>query len=475
MTALKVLFAAGEGLPYIKSGGLADVIGSLPKALHQQGVQTAVVIPMYQKIIEQHPEIKKIADFHVQSGLIDRDAAVYGSRVDGVRYYFIRQDAYFYREGMYGYPDDGERFAFFDKAVLEMLRYIPFDPDIIHSNDWHTGMIPILSKRDYQDERYHRYKHVFTIHNLMFQGNFPKELLRCFNLSDYYYKNGDVRFDNGISFMKAGILYADKVTTVSQTYAQEILTSEYGERMEQVLEMNRGKLSGIVNGIDTDVWDPAKDPALYRNYSAADRANKVECKRSLQYQLGLRVADDVLLVGICSRLTWQKGMMLILEKLGQMMNQDIQLVILGSGDHYIEDRLKQIEGTYPHRAVFYCGYNEELAHRLYAGCDLFLMPSLFEPCGISQLIALRYGTLPLVRETGGLKDTVQPYNQYDGSGNGFSFKYFSGDELMFVLAYAIDVYYYHQSQWQQLVANAMATDVSWKGSAEKYKEIYQSL
>jgi starch synthase len=275
--------------------------------------------------------------------------------------------------------------------------------------------------------------------------------------------------------MKAGIIYADKVTTVSQTYAKEILTPEYGERMEGILAQKGDNLVGIVNGIDVENWNPTKDPALYKNYTASDIRNKKACKRSLQYQLGLRVADDVMLIGIVTRLTWQKGMHLILDKLTNIMNQDVQLVILGSGDNYIESELKKIEATYPHRAVFYCGYNEELSHRIYAGCDLFLMPSLFEPCGISQLISMRYGTIPLVRETGGLKDTVKPFNEYDGSGTGFSFRYFKGDEMMFILAYAINVYYYNKPGWRKLIKQAMAVDVSWDNSAREYKALYETL
>jgi len=471
----KVLFVAGEGLPYCKSGGLADVIGSLPQALCKQGDECAVVLPMYKVIIDKHPDMEKVADFHVQSGIINKDASIYTDKVGDVVYYFIRQDDYFYRDGLYSFHDDGERFAFFCKAVLDMLPHIPFKPEIIHTNDWQTGMIPIICKQEYQDAEYKKYKHIYTIHNLLFQGNFPKDILRCFNLSEYYYNNGDIKFDNGISFMKAGIIYADEVTTVSEQYAREIVTSEYGERMERVLADKGGRLTGIVNGIDTVNWNPETDKALYKNYTEHDIRGKKACKRSLQYQLGLRVADDVMLIGIVSRLTWQKGMLLLLEKLGQIMNQDVQLVILGTGDSYIENELKKIESTYPHRAVFYCGYNEELSHRVYAGCDLFLMPSLFEPCGISQLISMRYGTIPLVRETGGLKDTVIPYNQYEETGNGFSFRYFSGDEMMYIIAYAIHVYYENKAAWRKLIKHAMTTDVSWDLSAKKYAELYERI
>ena len=470
-----ILFVSGEGLPFIKSGGLADVIGSLPAALTKRGEGAAVVLPMYKRIIEKFPELKEECTFRVHSGVIDKQCVLYSTKIDEVIYYFIRQDDYFYRDGLYGYADDGERFIFFCHAALDMLPHIKFKPDVIHTNDWHTGMIPIMCKQEYTDPEYKKYKHVYTIHNLLFQGNFPKETMRCLNLSDHYWNNGDIKFDNGISFMKAGIIYADKVTTVSQTYAREILTSEYGERMEKVLANKGDNLLGIVNGIDIDNWNPSTDKALYKNYSINDIRNKKACKRSLQYQLGLRVADDVMLIGIVTRLTWQKGMHLILDKLTNIMNQDVQLVILGSGDNYIENELKKIESTYPHRAVFYCGHNEELSHRIYAGCDLFLMPSLFEPCSISQLISMRYGTIPLVRETGGLKDTVQPFNEYDGTGTGFSFRYLRGDEMMHVLAYAINVYYYNKAGWRKLIRQAMSVDVSWDNSAREYSQLYESM
>ena len=471
----KILFVAGEGLPYAKSGGLADVIGSLPPALAEQGEEVAVCLPMYKSIINNFTDIEFLTEIPVQSGIIYKNARIYTQKVGKVEYYFIRQDDYFYRDSMYGYSDDGERFAFFCKAVCDMLPHIPFKPDIIHTNDWQTGMIPVLCKKEYTDKAYQKYKHIYTIHNLLFQGNFPKEILSCFNLSDEYYKNGELKFDEGISFMKAGIVFADEVTTVSETYAQEIMTPEFGERMENVLVSRKDNLTGIVNGIDVENWDPATDKNIYRNYTASDIRNKKECKKSLQYQLGLRVADDVFLIGIVSRLTWQKGMNLVFDKLQTIMNQDVQFVILGTGDSYIESELRKIESTYPHRAVFYCGYNEELSHRMYAGCDLLLMPSLFEPCGISQLIAMRYGTIPLVRETGGLKDTVTPYNQYEGTGEGFTFRYFNSDDMIFILKYAISVYYSDKKAWRKLIANAMKKDVSWELSASKYIEIYNSL
>mgnify|MGYP003816328039 CR=1 FL=1 len=471
----KILIAAAEGLPFVKSGGLADVVGSLSQELIRQHEQCAVVMPMYKRIIEAHPEIAQTGSFRVQSGLIDKQAGLYETRVGEVTYYFIRQDEYFYRDAMYGYYDDGERFAYFCKAVLEMINVCAFKPDIIHSNDWHTGLIPILAKREYTDAYHNGLRHMYTIHNLAYQGNFSVETMRCTNLSDEYFRNGDIRFDQGISFMKAGIMYADKVTTVSPTYAGEILSSEYGERMEGALWGRKADLCGILNGIDTVTWDPATDPVIFKNYDAAHLRNKAACKKSLQFNMGLRQAADVLLIGVVSRLAYQKGMNLIMDKLGTIMNQDVQLVILGSGDTHMEYEFKKLEYQYPHRAVFYCGYNDELAHRIYAGCDLFMVPSLFEPCGITQQIAMRYGTLPFVRETGGLKDTVVPYNEYTKEGNGFSFRNFNSDEMFYVLSYAIHVYYNSPDDWRLLMKNAMATDVTWARSVQRYIDIYENL
>ncbi len=468
-----VLYVAGEGLPYIKSGGLADVIGSLPPSLDSEKYKVAVVMPMYKKIFSRY-EMEKVCDLDVKSGIIRKKAEVYHDVSKGIDFYFIKEDSYFDRDEMYGYADDGERFAYFCKAVCVLVGKLPFRVNIIHNHDWHTGLVPVICKTEYKDFR-KNIKQVFTIHNLLFQGNFPLELLNCTNLKQDLYDDGSIRFDNGISFMKAALTFSDKITTVSQTYAQEILTPEYGERMEGILETRKDDLVGIVNGIDVDSWNPETDENIGCHYSARSLANKKKCKKQLQAELGLRVADDVMLVGMVSRLTWQKGASIIIEKLSTIMGQDIQLIILGSGDSYIESQFRRIEYDYPHRAVFYCGYNEALSHRVYAGCDLFLMPSLFEPCGISQLISMRYGTLPLVREVGGLKDTVTPYNEFDKTGTGFSFKNFTGDDLVYILKFAIEVYYYRKDDWKKLQKSAMNLDVSWNNSAEKYDELYSSL
>ncbi len=474
-----ILFVAGEGLPFIKTGGLADVIGSLPKSLYDRGQDVRVVLPLYKKIIEKHyDKLTRLGTIEVTSGWIKQPATYYVCNVDGVVYYFIEHQGYFERDGLYGYDDDGERFAFFQKAVLEMIHFVDWWPNIIHENDWQTGMLPLMCHALYADDyRYQNIKHVYTIHNLAFQGNFGKDMLAsCLGLDDYYFENGSVRFDNGISFMKAAIVYADKITTVSPTYSAEILTETYGERMDAILRYRREDLWGIVNGIDTVTWNAATDHLLAYNFDASNVfQGKLENKRALQRELGLEQNDDVCLVGIVSRLTNQKGVYLITEKMTEMMDQGIQFVILGTGEANAENAFKWLESQYKGRAVYYCGYNEELAHRIYAGCDLFLMPSLYEPCGIGQLIAMHYGALPLVRETGGLKDTVHPYNRYTGEGNGFSFYGSYAGDMMNTIYYALDQYYNNKEGWATLVYQALETDVSWNKSAEIYEQLYYQL
>lgn len=474
-----VLFVAAEGLPYIKTGGLADVIGSLPKILNEKGMDARVVLPLYKRIAEKYRgEFTKLKTIPIHVGVIDTVATIYQSQWETVTYYFIEHAGYFERDGLYGYPDDGERFAFYQKAVLEMLWAIDFFPDIMHCHDWHTGMIAAMCHIQYpDDQRYQQIKHMYTIHNLAFQGNFPADVLTdCLGIDRRYFDDGSMRFHNGISFMKTGIIFSDKITAVSPSYSQEILTAQYGEQMDEVLRFRQSDLYGIVNGIDTKMWDPMTDPALPAHYNAetvleGKRANKA----AVQKELGLRVADDVMMIGIVSRLTWQKGVYLIIEKMADIMGLDVQFVVLGTGETHIENQFKMMEDKYRRRAVYYCGYNDELAHRIYAGCDLFLMPSLFEPCGIGQLIAMHYGSLPLVRETGGLRDTVHPYNQYTKEGNGFSFTAFNSHDMLYTLRCAADAYYLNRADWDQLVQQAMGTDVSWNLSADQYTKLYNEM
>lgn len=471
----KVLFAAAEGLPYIKSGGLADVIGSLPAALHKEGVEVSVILPLYPKIIREHfDELVLEGAFKLKLGIFNSNVRIFSQVYKDVKYYFIENAKYFERENMYGYDDDGERFSFFCHAIYQMCLALEYYPDVIHSHDWHTGMLPVLGKMYYGNYKYiSDAKHIYTIHNIAYQGNFAAPMLEsCLDLPHYLYDNGALRFNDGISFMKAGIVYADKVTTVSETYAKEILTPKYGEHLDGVLRLREYDLSGIVNGIDMEDYNPATDQAIIQNYDQTKIKEKIRNKTNLQEQLGLRVAPDVCLIGMVGRLTWQKGINLVIEKMSDIMGLDIQLVILGTGESHYEYDLRQSEEAYKRRMIYYGGYSEGIARKIYAGADYFLMPSQFEPCGISQLIAMRYGTVPIVRETGGLKETVEAYNEFEGTGTGFSFKYFDAQDMYHVIRMAVNVYYLIPDHYQMLQRNGMALDNSWDLSAKKYAALY---
>lgn len=474
-----VLFVASEGLPFIKSGGLADVIGSLPHALVKQGYDVRVVLPLYLKVAEKNKkDFTKVAQYSVQIYYHEIPVTVYAQKVGEVTFYFVENQYYFEREQLYGYDDDGERFAYYQKAVLELLNQIDYFPEIMNCHDWHTGMIACMCKTNHaHDERYANIKHVYTIHNLAYQGNFGREILHpCLGVPEYLYEDGSVRFDTGISFMKTGLVFADKVTTVSPTYSHEILTPEYGERLQQVLQYRYDDLSGIVNGIDIDMWNPAKDPLIYENYNKVNVfKRKALNKLALQKEMGLKEDENVFLLGVVTRLASQKGMDLVIERLSSLLKARVQMVVLGSGDKKMEQAFYQAQEEYKGQFAFYCGYNEALSHKVYAACDGFLMPSRFEPCGISQLISLRYGTLPIVRETGGLKDTVVPYNEFTKEGNGFSFANYDAIEMLNAIFYALKVYYETPKEYRILVRQAMQSDVSWDASAKLYVELYESM
>ena len=474
-----ILFVAGEALPFVKTGGLADVMGALPKALAKRGHDVRVVIPLYSKVIEKHmDELERIGTIQVHSGWIDQPATYYTATVDGVVYYFVEHQGYFERPGLYGFDDDAERFAFFQKAVLDMIYFINWWPNIIHCNDWQTGMIPLMVHACYpEDYRYQNIKTVFTIHNMAFQGNCGADVLtRCLGLDYSYFEDGSCRFDSGISYMKTALVYADKITTVSPTYSHEILTEAYGERMDSVLRYRREDLWGIVNGIDTVEWDPKTDKRLSANYSLKNWVSgKKANKAAVQEKMGLAVREDVPLIGLVSRLTNQKGIYMITDKIREIMGMDVQFAVLGTGETNAENAFKWMNEQFKGKGAFLCGYNEDLAHEIYAASDIFLMPSIYEPCGIGQLNAMRYGALPLVRETGGLKDTVHPFNQYTGEGNGFSFWAVNADDMMYTLRWAVDQYYHNRPAWKQLVKNAMTTDVSWEQSAGTYEELYYTI
>ncbi len=472
----KILFVAAEGLPYIKSGGLADVIGSLPQALADEGFEVSVVLPLYSKIIAKFfDQLDLVGTYVVKAAKFDTTTRLFSQKHKDVTFYFIEHAGYFERDGLYGYGDDGERFAFFQHAVYQIMMQRKDYPDVLHNHDWHTGMMAALARIRYANNKdIVKIRQIYTIHNLAFQGNFEADLLySALELPMSLYHDGTLRFYNGISFMKAGILFSDKISTVSNTYAQEILGQAFGENMDAVLRDRQHDLWGIVNGIDIESNDPKTDPVIFENYDVNSLEKKVKNKTGLQQQLGLRVSEDVCLVGLVSRLTWQKGINLILNKLKDIMGLDIQLVILGTGEQQYEYDLRNSEGMYRRRMVYYGGYSDEVARKIYAGADLFLMPSMFEPCGISQLISMRYGTLPIVRETGGLKDTVEPYNQFEQKGTGFSFYNFDPEDFYHVLRMAVDLYYLNQKDFKMLQTNAMNVDVSWKKSAKLYIQMYQ--
>jgi len=477
MMEMKVLFAAAEGSPFVKTGGLADVIGALPKALRKLGADVRVALPKYASIPEEYKSrMRLVAELEVPVGWRMKYCGVWELAHEGVTYCFLDNEQYFNREGLYGYGDDGERFAYFSRAVLEMLRHIDYTPDMIHSHDWHAGMVGALLDKHYRhDGRYRDIRTVFTIHNLQFQGVFPYEVLGdLLGLDHEHFASGKVEYHGCVNYLKAGLVYADRVTTVSGTYAEEIRSPEYGHGLDGELRFLGSKLSGIVNGIDEKSYNPAKDPHLFVNYRS-NPAKKAMNKLALQRTLGLPEREEVPMIGLVSRMTAQKGFDLIEDGLPGLLEQDdIQVVLLGAGDRHYEQLLCEYAARFPNKLAVQLKFDEGLARRIYAASDLFLMPSRFEPCGISQLLAMRYGALPIVRETGGLKDTVQPYNEYTGEGNGFSFGPYSTQDMLHTVRLAL-AYYSLPEHWKIITRNALAGDYSWKQSATAYMELYESI
>ena len=475
----KVLFASFESLPFVKTGGLADVVYALPKAINKKKYQVKVVLPLLKKIKDNYyDKLDYLDTITVSSNYIQENAGIRRMFNEGIEYLFIENDNYFNRDNVYGYDDDVSRFSFFNLAVIEMMIKLNDYPDIIHCHDYHTGLIAALCKlRYFRIDEIRKIKHVFTIHNLVYQGEYDKKVLfdlLGFNYNDY--ENGTLKFGDHTNFMKIAIATSDIITTVSKSYAKEIQTREYGERLEEILKYRKEDLYGIVNGIDTDLFNPKTDN-IHTNYSLSNYLKgKKENKRALQEKLGLRQDENTMLIGVVSRLTFQKGLELISSCIDWFVcGNNVQLAILGTGEDRYEGLFRYLENSSKGQIAFYRGYNEALAHDMYAGLDLLLMPSLFEPCGISQLISMRYGTLPLVRETGGLKDTVEPYNEYTKEGRGFSFGPYSSESFRRVLQYAYDVFHKDKKSWHQLMKNAMKYDVSFKTSAKEYENIYEKV
>lgn len=476
---VKVLFASFESLPFIKTGGLADVVYALPKSIDNKKFEVKVCIPLLKKIKEKYyNDLTFVKHIMVHTGVLKEEANVYKYINEGVEYLFIENDPFLNRDEVYGYDDDAVRFSFFSVAVIEMMIQLDYYPDIIHTHDYHTGMIPALCKYRFSNNpSIARIKHVFTIHNLAYQGEYDKQVLFDYLAFDYNdYANGNLRYHDHCNFMKTAIASTDFVTTVSETYAKEIQTPDFGENLDDILRYRKDDLYGIVNGIDTDSFNPKTDK-IAMNYTKANYLKgKAANKEAIQKELGLEVNPNKLLIGMITRLTFQKGVDLLVESIPWILqNPNIQIAVLGSGEEKYEKVLRWAEDTNKGRVVFYRGYNEALAHSMYAGLDLLIMPSLFEPCGISQLISMRYGTLPLVRETGGLKDTVEPYNEYEHTGRGFSFKFYDGGSFRTVLDYAYKTYANNRKDWNKLMLEAMRYDVSFATSAKKYEKLYEKL
>jgi len=473
----KVLFAASESDPFIKTGGLGDISYSLSKYLNEEGVETSVVIPKYKLIPEEILEdFKLIKTFNVPIGWRNQYCGILTHQIDGIRFFLIDNEYYFKREGIYGYFDEAERFAFFDRAVIMMLKEIDYKPDILHCNDWQTGMIPVILKKEYyQDPFYSGIKTLFSIHNLLYQGIFSREVLtELLNLPIELYNEGSVEFYGGVSFMKGGMTFADKISTVSKTYAEEIQTPYYGEKLDGLLRWRKDDLVGIENGIDYNFYNPETDKFIYENYGVNSIDRKVKNKIKLQKEFGLSINANVPMFSMVTRLVRQKGLDLLISIMDKLIQMNIQIVILGSGDKIYEEHFSNLKIYYPNKVTTLIKFDNELAHKIYAASDIFLMPSLSEPCGLGQMIALKYGTIPVVRETGGLKDSVIPYNKFTGEGTGFSFSYYNAQDLLYVIENALQLYY-DRKNWKKLMIRAMSADNSWKKSAKEYIKLYDIL
>lgn len=476
---MNVVFASAEAAPFVKTGGLGDVAGSLPAALQKAGANVIVMVPLYGTISDEYKnKMEHVAEFYVSLGWRNEYCGLERLIHNDVTYLFVDNKRYFDRDYPYGFFDDGERFAFFSKAITESLQYLPdgFRPDILHCNDWHTALAPVFLREFYQGmPLYENVSTIFSIHNIAFQGQFSAKVLEdicglahipaaAFQLTCGH---------DAVNFMQGALNYSDAITTVSPTYAGEIQTPAYGEHLDGVLRRRREALQGIVNGIDTDHFNPETDPAIAQNFSVSDRSGKAICKAKLQEELGLTVRDDQPLMTMVTRLTRQKGMDLVTYALDRVLSNGVQVAVLGTGDYEYENALRYFASKYPGQMAARIQFDPALSQRMYAGSDLFLMPSLFEPCGLSQMIAMRYGTLPVVRETGGLKDTVIPYNYETGEGTGFSFANFNGDEMGDAVFRGARLFWDNHDAWNNVVTQAMNQDFSWTRSASKYMDLYR--
>lgn len=475
---MQIVFASAECAPFVKTGGLGDVAGSLPAALVRAGAEVIVMVPKYATIKDEYKaQMEHFSDFYVSLGWRNEYCGLEKLEHDGVTYMFIDNERYFARDYPYGFFDDGERFAFFSKAITESLQHLPagFECDILHCNDWQTALAPVFLREFYQGlPLYDRVKTVFSIHNVAFQGQFSDTVMEdILGVAHIPAAASQLRCDAcSVNYMLGALRYADAITTVSPTYANEIQTPEFGEGLDGVLRERSYALQGILNGIDVAGFDPANDKRIAANYTVEDRSGKAVCKAKLQEELGLEVRDDRPLMVMVTRLTRQKGMDLVMYALDRILAGGVQVAVLGTGDRDYEDGLRYFQDKYPGTMAARIEFDPALSQRMYAAADMFLMPSKFEPCGLSQIIAMRYGTLPIVRETGGLKDTVQPYNEFTGEGTGFSFTNFNGDEMGDAVFRAARLFWDNRDAWNQLVTQAMSQDFSWTRSADKYLDLY---
>lgn len=475
---MQIVFASAECAPFVKTGGLGDVAGSLPAALVRAGAEVIVMVPKYATIKDEYKaQMEHFSDFYVSLGWRNEYCGLEKLEHDGVTYMFIDNERYFARDYPYGFFDDGERFAFFSKAITESLQHLPagFECDILHCNDWQTALAPVFLREFYQGlPLYDRVKTVFSIHNVAFQGQFSDTVMEdILGVAHIPAAASQLRCDAcSINYMLGALRYADAITTVSPTYANEIQTPEFGEGLDGVLRERSYALQGILNGIDVAGFDPATDKRIAANYTVEDRSGKAVCKAKLQEELGLEVRDDRPLMVMVTRLTRQKGMDLVMYALDRILSGGVQVAVLGTGDRDYEDGLRYFQDKYPGTMAARIEFDPALSQRMYAAADMFLMPSKFEPCGLSQIIAMRYGTLPIVRETGGLKDTVIPYNEFTGEGTGFSFSNFNGDEMGDAVFRAARLFWDNREAWNQLVTQAMSQDFSWTRSADKYLDLY---
>lgn len=475
---MQIVFASAECAPFVKTGGLGDVAGSLPAALVRAGAEVIVMVPKYATIKDEYKaQMEHFSDFYVSLGWRNEYCGLEKLEHDGVTYMFIDNERYFARDYPYGFFDDGERFAFFSKAITESLQHLPagFECDILHCNDWQTALAPVFLREFYQGlPLYERVKTVFSIHNVAFQGQFSDTVMEdILGVAHIPAAASQLRCDAcSINYMLGALRYADAITTVSPTYANEIQTPEFGEGLDGVLRERSYALQGILNGIDVAGFDPATDKRIAANYTVDDRSGKAVCKAKLQEELGLEVRDDRPLMVMVTRLTRQKGMDLVMYALDRILSGGVQVAVLGTGDRDYEDGLRYFQDKYPGTMAARIEFDPALSQRMYAAADMFLMPSKFEPCGLSQIIAMRYGTLPIVRETGGLKDTVIPYNEFTGEGTGFSFSNFNGDEMGDAVFRAARLFWDNRDAWNQLVTQAMSQDFSWTRSADKYLDLY---